>query len=507
MKGSAMAAPHREDNTATPMIEVRDIFRIIRRHWVTLLSTTLLGILATALWAALQVPTYTSTTSVLVSVSAGDNIGTALTADNLAKSKVQQYVQLGRSRAVAETATESLPYDLSPEEALSATDVTAVAGSSMLSIQAEAETPEQAQQLSTAWTAALADRVAALESGQAPSAAQQGTAGMNGIISIETLSDADLPSQPSSPNIPLALAAGALAGLIIGFFYALVRHLMDNRVRSASVIEEHFGLSILGTIPEVNRSKNSISGKKEKRMMQLSAINSRSETPDPDQFRLNESFKELRTNIEFLRPDDAPDVITVSSAHPGEGKSSIALNLALALADMGKPVVLIDGDLRRPVLASYLALVEGVGITDLMVGRAAVDDVIQFLPGYPSFAFIGAGRIPPNPSEIIASERFRQTVRSLATDALVIIDAPPLLPVTDAAILARQFDGCLLVVSAGRPTIDEFGKAVSAVRKIDGDVLGVVVNRVPTKGADSSSYQYYGKSYYTSYPDKISEES
>lgn len=489
------------------MVAVRDILRVIRRHWVTLLIAPLVGTLATALWAALQVPTYTSTTSVLVSVSAGETIGTALTADNLAKSKVQQYVQLGRSRAVAETATKSLPYDLSPQDALNATDVTAIAGSSMLSVKAEAETPQQAQQLSTAWTAALADRVAALESGLAPSAAQQGTTALNGIISIETLSDADLPSRPSSPNVPQALAVGALAGLVVGFFYALVRHVMDNRIRSASVIEERFGLSILGTIPQVNRTKSNSTGAEEGQTMQLSAINVHSKTTDPHQFRLNESFKELRTNIEFLRPDDTPDVITVSSAHPGEGKSSISLNLALALAEMGKPVVLIDGDLRRPVLASYLNLVEGVGITDLMVGRASVEDVIQYLPGYPSFAFIGAGRVPPNPSEIIGSERFRQTIRTLAAEALVIIDAPPLLPVTDAAILARQFDGCLLVASAGRPTIDEFDKAVSAVRKIDGDILGVVINRVPTKGADSSSYQYYGKSYYTSRPDDLSEES
>ena len=121
---------------------------------------------------------------------------------------------------------------------------------------------------------------------------------------------------------------------------------------------------------------------------------------------------------------------------------------------------------------------------------------MQYIPALPSLTVLGAGKIPPNPSEILGSDRFRDMVLDLAREALVIIDAPPLLPVTDAAILARRFDGCLVVVGAGETTSDELNKAVSTVKSIDGDVLGVVLNRIPTTGAEASSYQYYGKSYY-----------
>ncbi|MCV7582228.1 polysaccharide biosynthesis tyrosine autokinase [Micrococcus luteus] len=478
-----MTVPPHLDAAPDSSVSLRDVLRFVRRYWPALLVAPLVGVLATALWSIVQTPRYTSTTSAVVSIGAADNIGVALTADNLAKSKAQQYAELGDSRALAESVVQELSFPLSVEDALEATGVESAPGGALLEITAEESTSERAQELSQAWTQALAERVQDLESSE--------SAPGSSIISVEILADANLPASPSWPNIPLVLALGAGTGLLIGLGYALARHLLDNRIRSSSMIEERYGLSILGTIPQVGRPKKDATGARARIF-----VDQQAETHNRATFRTTEAFKELRTNIDFLRPDDAPQVITVTSAHPGEGKSSIVTNLAVTLAQAGREVVLIDADLRRPVLSETLGLVGGVGVTDVMLGQATVRDVAQTVVDLPNLSFIGAGRIPPNPSEILGSDRFHDMVRSLADNALVLIDAPPLLPVTDGAILARRFDGCVLVVSAGRPTVDELDKAISNVQNIGGHILGVVLNRVPTTGSEASSYHYYGQTYY-----------
>lgn len=492
-----MTISHQNEVEPSPSVIAKETLRFLRRRWKSIVVGTMVGILLAALWSISQTPRYTSTTSALVSVAGGESIGIALTADNLAKSKAQQYVELGNSRAVAEAATAGLSFPLSNEAAMAATDVVSMREGPILTITAEALEPAHAQELAAAWTQALADRVQSLE-GQT-----NGGPTDSSIVSITVLSDATRPASPSWPNIPLVLALGALVGLVAGFILAAVRHLLDNKIRSVSVLKDDFGLSVLGTIPLVGRTKRRARVRNTDRKSRharifvefgdADAISTGNERPS---FHVTEAFKELRTNIEFLRPDNAPRVITITSSHPGEGKSTVASNLAVTMAQTGKPIVIIDADLRRPLLAKTFGLVEGVGVTDIMVGHAAVDDVMQYIPALPSLTVLGAGKIPPNPSEILGSERFRDMVLDLAQEAFVIIDAPPLLPVTDAAILARRFDGCLVVVGAGETTADELNKAVSTVKSIDGDVLGVVLNRIPTTGAEASSYQYYGKSYY-----------
>ncbi|MDY6054837.1 polysaccharide biosynthesis tyrosine autokinase [Micrococcus sp.] len=486
--------------TAPPLISFRDLLATIRRHWRVVVTAPLIGLLIATLWTMAQPARYTSTASALVSIGSGDNIGVALTADNLAKSKARQYAELGRSRSVAENALSRVNADISTSEALEDIEVSNTEQSAQLTIRATASSPELAQQLASAWVAALGEQVASLESGNLTSPAP-GAPTSSSPIRVAPLSDATLPGTPSSPNAPLALALGFLAGLAIGLLYALVRKVLDNRVRSARALEERFGLTILGTIPEVSGSRRGGSQAQRthtNRVMMNHDESSLTASEKRARFRTVESFKELRTNIQFLRPDHAPRAVTITSSHPAEGKSSVASNLALALAQSGTPVVLVDGDLRRPVLAKSFGLVEGVGVTDVVLGQASVDDVLQYLPDVPGFALLGAGRVPPNPSEIVASDRFNNLIRELSGEAFVVIDAPPLLPVTDAAIMARRFDGCILVVSAGRSTFDELEKVVSSVHKIQGEILGAVLNRVPTSGSEASSYQYYGDSYYSS---------
>src|SRR5262249_47459695 len=152
-------------------------------------------------------------------------------------------------------------------------------------------------------------------------------------------------------------------------------------------------------------------------------------------------FRKLRTNLAYMDVDNPPRVIVVTSPKQSDGKSTVAANLAAAIAIGGQQVTLIDGDLRRPTVADSLAIVAGARLTAVLMGRAPPDEVMQDRPDVPGMRVLASGAIPPNPSELLGSKAMQSLVSELAQDAMVIIDAPPLLPVTDAAVLTRSADG------------------------------------------------------------------
>ena len=185
----------------------------------------------------------------------------------------------------------------------------------------------------------------------------------------------------------------------------------------------------------------------------------------------------------------------MTSPLPGDGKSTVALNLAAALSMSGQPVMLIDADLRRPVMAESLGLVEGVGLTDVLIGGVQVEEVVQRVAGLPNLAVLAAGPVPPNPSEMLGSKSMRRLLKRLRKDYTVIIDAPPLLPVTDAAVLSAAADGALVVVSSGRTLDTQLRDALGNLSAVSGHTLGVVLNRVPPRSSASGYYGgYYGNS-------------
>ncbi len=207
-----------------------------------------------------------------------------------------------------------------------------------------------------------------------------------------------------------------------------------------------------------------------------------------------EAFRQLRTNLQFVDVDNPPHSIVVTSAIPSEGKSTTAVNLAISITQAGHQVFLIEGDLRRPKVADYMGLVEGAGLTDVLVGRAAVEQVLQPWGPGGNLWVLPAGTLPPNPAELVGSQAMADLVHDLERRAFVIIDAPPLLPVTDAAILSRMCGGAIIVVGAKHTRRDQLRGAVENIGAVGGHVLGIVFNRAPTKGP--GAYRYgYGYSY------------
>jgi capsular exopolysaccharide synthesis family protein len=293
------------------------------------------------------------------------------------------------------------------------------------------------------------------------------------VIRLQTLDSAVAPSAPSSPNVKLAVALGLLVGLAFGIAYALVRAAVDRRLRSAEQIEREFDIAVLGTIPfDADIAKNGVAA------------------ADRD-FHTAEGVRQLRTNLQFLDVDNPPRIVVVTSALPGDGKSTVSIKLAEAIAESGQKVILVDADLRRPSLAEYMGLVPGVGLTDVLVGRALPDEVIQAHGDTGRYFVMGAGSTPPNPSELLGSATMKNMLNSLDGNAIILIDTPPLIPVTDAAILTARTDGALVVVRSGKTTIDLLDKALQNLERVKGRPLGIILDGVSRKGEG----KYYGREY------------
>ena len=304
-------------------------------------------------------------------------------------------------------------------------------------------------------------------------------------VLIEPNESAVLPTSPSSPNPSRILPLGLLLGLLVGFGLAAVRQYNDTKVRRTEDVEEATGAGVLGILPK-SEDLGSERGAADRNKS----------------FHERESLRKLRTNLRFVDVDHQPRSIVITSAKQGEGKSTVASNLATVLAEAGERVVLVDADLRRSAVARAFDLDGSVGLSQVLAGTATLGDALQ--PSHTDgLEILAAGAVPPNPSELLGSHRMEQLIEQLAQEHFVILDAPPLLPVTDAALLTRSADGAVLVVAAAKTHKEEVERAVAALRAVDGKVLGAILNQVSTSKVDRIRYgdvEYgYTKSYTRDY--------
>ena len=457
-------------------MDIRDYLRALRRNWIAIILMTAVGLGAAYGWAKIQTPVYEASVSGLVKSRITPTDPQQLLVqsnDTFARAKVPTYLVMAGWRNVGVNAAASLKLSDSPDALVKRITVTNPEGTNIINIAATASSPKAAQQLADAWMTGL---VAVIDDTDGVDR-EPGTS----PVMIYTAQTAALPEAPIFPSVPTALLIGGLLGLGGGIAFAMIRAISDRRVRGTDDVEQRLGVPVVGSIPKVDGVAA------ERRIVAEDEAHADSRTA----FAVRESLRALRTNLQFMDVDHPPRTIVVTSALPGEGKSTVATNLAMTLAAAGVNVVLVDGDLRRPTVATTLGLVAGAGLTDVLAGRAKLTDVAQAAPDVPNLAVLTAGTIPPNPSEVLGSERMHQLVKDLSKHATVIIDAPPVLAVTDGAVLAHQADGALLVVAVGKTTYDVVDKALNTLEKARGRVLGVVMNRVSVTGRQINyAYDY-----------------
>ncbi|MBB6389895.1 capsular exopolysaccharide synthesis family protein [Microbacterium thalassium] len=441
---------------------------------------TIVGLIAAAGWTAIQTPVYRTTASgliELVETNSDDVAANAIMSDSMARGKVATYLEMATWEPTASAAVEIAGLNMSPTAANNRVTVANPNGTAVLRVTASGSTPEAAAALADAWIEALAQTIDDFEG--------DGTAG-SAPLTVRIASPAVVPSTPVYPDPQTALIVGGVLGLGFGITFALIRTVSDRRIRSTADVETHTQIPVVGTIP----ISESLGG--DSRLFDPKSSGRGKGTG----FAVSEALRALRTNLQFMDVDNPPRVLVVTSPLPSDGKSTIAANLALTLAASGQSVVLVDGDLRRSTVAKTMGIPGGAGLSDVLAGRAKLTDVLQRTPRSPNLFILTSGSAPPNPSEVLGSERMHHVLDDLSQHAFVIVDAPPLLPVTDGAVLTHQADGALLVLTIGKTTYELLDRSLDALRKSSGRALGLVLNRAPVRGADASRYSYdYRKSY------------
>jgi capsular exopolysaccharide synthesis family protein len=251
----------------------------------------------------------------------------------------------------------------------------------------------------------------------------------------------------------------------------VLREALDTRIRTGEALHEHTGAPLLGTIPFDSAAK------KAPLILDWTGRSKRAE-----------AFRQLRTNLQFVDVDRRGQVLVVTSPVPAEGKSATAVNLAISFAEAGRRVLLVDADMRRPRIAEYLGLEGAVGLSNVLAGQADIEDVLQRW-GRQELSVLTTGAIPPNPSELLASQNLVDLLaRMRERFDTILIDTPPLLPVTDAAVAAVRADGAVLVVRAGKTSRAQVKVGLRVLGAVDSRLLGCVINMVPRA---QEGYYYY----------------
>jgi succinoglycan biosynthesis transport protein ExoP len=466
---TAHSSPSDQNHLATYLGYLRTSF------WMLIVGAVIGGLLG---WgaSALVDKQYTATSQLYVGTANTGNSTDAYRGTLLSQSQVGTYAEIATSRALGERVVRDLGLDESPEEVASMLTAGANRDTVILNLDAVAGNPEEARDIANSAATQLTAMVAELNATTAPG-------GPSGAPQLAPLNDAVAPEDPSSPKVLQNVGIGAGAGLLLGLVGAVVRGMTDNRIRDRRQISEIVGAPAVGTIS----SSDDLSGGTGAHVLDFAAA----------PVIAAEQFRELRTNLRFLDVDNAPTVIAVTSGMPGEGKSTVSTNLASALADDGERVCLVDADLRRPRVADYLGgdLQSEVGLSTVLSGAAAVDDIIQE-SGRDGLAVITSGPQPPNPAELLGSRRFRDLLADLDVRFdYVIIDASPVLPVTDAALVSAAADGLILAVSHGDTTVDQLTRTTTSLTRVGAHVLGTVFTMTPKSEAKSYYRNGYGYGY------------
>jgi tyrosine-protein kinase Etk/Wzc len=323
-------------------------------------------------------------------------------------------------------------------------------------------------------------------------------AGKSGNVTI--LDTAIEPYIPIRPNKRLNIMLGALIGLGLGLGIVFVREYFDSSIKNVEEVEK-LGFNLLGTIPSID--VESVELKRNKKWEnEGEEIESRLVTHLDPKSPISEAYRTLRTNLAFTRIDNSMKTILVTSAGPKEGKSTTVSNLAITLAQLGSKVVLIDSDLRRPVIHSIFGLDKDNGLTSFLLNNLPFEKVLQ-KSMLENLSIVTSGIVPPNPSELLGSKAMEEFVEKLKNNFDVILfDSPPIIAVTDAAILCSRVDGVFLVVSAGSTNKDAIVRARSLLDNVNARVLGALLNNVEIGGAFSSSYYDYYHYYQGGHPKK-----
>lgn len=296
---------------------------------------------------------------------------------------------------------------------------------------------------------------------------------------IEVLEEAEEPKAPISPNLPFNLLIGFGLGLGLGLGVIVLIETADNTVKSQADVERYTRKPILGHLPKVEASL----------LKQMGTIDTMTAIAPKSSFA--EGIKTLRTNLMFMAPDQPPKLLLVTSPGPGEGKTLITINMAIAMAQSGLRTLIVDTDMRRPRVHKALGIEAGIGISSAIVGKAKALDLVRETD-VENLSVLSCGEIPPNPSELLHTDNFHTVVDELAEAYdRVIFDSPPLAAVSDALILSHSVDATLLILKFGQTRRELLKRSIDQLEAIGAPFMGCVLNDITADASSAYGYNYY----------------
>ncbi|WP_432558651.1 polysaccharide biosynthesis tyrosine autokinase [Granulicoccus sp. GXG6511] len=434
-------------------MDVQDQLSVVRRYWRSTAATLLIVIALAATLSLLQARTWTASASVFVSVENGGSgePGQGVNAERLIKS----FVEVARSPFVLQPVLDSLQLDATAQDLIDDVAASSPEDTSVIEISAARPDAREAADVANGAAESLVRAIAELS--------PRGTDNAQ-VAQATIIERAVLPTSPTSPSPTRNLLLGLLLGMLLGLGQALLRDRLDRRVRTAGDIARITDSSVVGAI-----------------------TNQADATDHLDPASDEEAFRALRTNLGFLRlGGQRRSSLVFTSALAGEGKTATVTRLAKMLAKAGHRVLLIDADLRHPSIMTRFGLEDSLGLSYALSGQASAWELVR--PGVErGLDVLGAGAVPPNPEELLASEAMCRFLRSAEVRYdYVLLDAPPLLPVADAAVLATQVGGAIVVVRSGVVSERELATALATLADAGGQVVGIVLNDLPSSSNGSN---------------------
>jgi tyrosine-protein kinase len=452
---SADSTPHKDNafsqTKVKDQMDLRQYIRVLRAHWRLIILAVLVSVAAAVLIDSVRTSTYSARTQLFVTAGGvRADLSQMYQGELLSQQRVQSFARIVNSPEMARRIILQLHLRESIHAVQTEISASVPPGTVVIDITVKDHSPELAKGIADSIGKQFPAFVNRLET----------TQGSSSPVKIGVTSQAELPTHPVSPKKLLDLGLALLLGFSLGVVLAVVRESLDTRIKDPEVVAAIVAAPIVAMITRDRRAERG----------SLAVIS--------DSFpRQAEEYRSLRTNIGIGHTFRS---IVVSSAIGGESTTTVVANLGIALAQAGYRVVLVDANLRRPALARMLGISSDGGLSDVLARQVDVQDAVRtWRPGLP-LGVLPSGPLPPNPSELLGSQRLAASLEALTKGAdVVILDSPPLLEFTDAAVVARMTTGVLLVTRLGSTRADQLEDATKSLRIVNADVLGVVLNGMP----------------------------
>lgn len=520
-------------------MELRHYVTLLRRWlWLIVLGTLLAGSAAFVV-SKLTTPVYRATTTLLINQATGSmpitDYTSILTSQQLAKT----YSELIKKSPILDQVIDHLKLDLTPDRLRAKLEVSLVRDTMLINISAEDENPqlaaaivneiasvfiEQTQALQRSRFASSEQNLAnqlkqlqadiqanqkALEQARIASPLNQAEVvrlettlsqyqnnyaallksyedlriiQARSVDNISVAEPAAIPDRPVRPQTLLNTLLAAVVGVMLAVGVAFLIEYLDDTIKSPDDVRDSLALTNMGIIAQFEHAEEPKSS-----LVVLSAPRS----------PISEAFRSLRTNIQFASVDRKIRTLMVTSPNPGEGKSTVAANLAIALAQAGSTVALVDADLRRPSVHRQFGLANSAGLTNAVLNEGGKLDGLLQTTGIENLQALSSGPLPPNPAELLGSERMGKILDNLKNVVdVIVIDTPPSLVVTDPAVLAKRADAVLLVVEMGSTRRESARQALEALQRVGANVVGTVINKLSVRRGGYYNYDYYYHYYY-----------